>query len=159
MTGSPQERTFGRGRFRTGHGAGFRRIAEKIEGICLQRRRSCREARADLDRERDRVDRKHGPEHAAIGRVPTMRGRANRNDRSNPRPWVASAEYQAYVDAADAAAQSLYTAIMSGAVERASSQSCQLLQSAIPRCEHPWNVDLRIVNIKTCGSKSPAACW
>ena len=115
MTGSPQERTFGRGRFRTGHGAGFRRIAEKIEGICLQRRRSCREARADLDRERDRVDRKHGPEHAAIGRVPTMRGRANRNDRSNPRPWVASAEYQAYVDAADAAAQSLYTAIISGA--------------------------------------------
>src|SRR5215470_6113792 len=33
-------------------------------------------------------------------------GRANRNDRSNPRPWAASAEYHAYVDAADAAAQS-----------------------------------------------------
>jgi hypothetical protein len=73
VTGSPQERTFGRGRFRTGHGAGFRRIAEKIEGICLQRRRSCREARADLDRERDGVDREHGPEQAAIGRVPAMR--------------------------------------------------------------------------------------
>src|SRR5262249_44546667 len=28
-----------------------------------------------------------------------------RNDRSNPRPWVASAEYRAYVDTADAVAQ------------------------------------------------------
>ena len=54
--------------------------------------------------------------------------RANRNDRSNPRPWAASAQYQLYVDAADAVAQSLYTAIMSGAVEQASSQAADFCQ-------------------------------
>src|SRR5262249_6734220 len=31
-------------------------------------------------------------------------------------------------------------------------------ERAIPRCEHPWNVELRIANIRTCGSKSPTAC-
>ena len=107
MTGSPQERTFGRGRFRTGHGAGFRRIAEKIEGICLQRRRSCREARADLDRERDGVDREHGPER---GDWPRSRdaGRANRKIAAvrahGPR-------------CGRSCTVALYTAIMSGAVE------------------------------------------
>jgi hypothetical protein len=49
------------------------RIAEKIEGVCLQRRRSGREARANLDEEHDGVDREHSPEHAAIGRLPAMR--------------------------------------------------------------------------------------
>ena len=53
------------------------RIAEKIEGICLQRRRSCREARADLDRERDGVDREHGPERGDWPRSRDAR-RANR---------------------------------------------------------------------------------
>jgi hypothetical protein len=49
------------------------RVAEKIERVCLQRRRSGREPRPNLDREHGGVDREHSPQNATKGRVPAMR--------------------------------------------------------------------------------------
>src|SRR5258707_2807719 len=49
------------------------RVAEKTERIPLQRRRSGREPRANLDREHDGVDREHSPQNAAKGWVSAMR--------------------------------------------------------------------------------------
>jgi hypothetical protein len=50
-------------------------VAEEVERVGLQRRRSGRDTGADLDQEHDGVDRQNGPEDATIGLVPAMRVR------------------------------------------------------------------------------------
>src|SRR5215469_9629245 len=49
------------------------RVAEEVEGVGLQRRRSSSDTSADLDQKHDGVDRQYGPQHAAKGWVSAMR--------------------------------------------------------------------------------------
>ena len=47
-------------------------IAEEVEGIGLERRRTCGETRRDLNGEHHRIDGQHGPQDAPVALVPAV---------------------------------------------------------------------------------------